>query len=153
MKKYLKILFMISSGLMFLPAGIWLNNQQLAHPYTMPPYVMVNLVCIVLWLNFSFLMKNEKTATRTVVLSMNLVPAVVFMLNVYHHYVLRFYEGALGIYIQHYFLPLVFIKLPSFMPLQGLLSMYFSAFLTLVLCSFTGCKAKEAVTALKEAWS
>lgn len=153
MKKPVKILFMILIGVVFLPMGIWLNNQLIANPYKMPPYALVNLICLVLWLNISFLMKSETTDTKTVVISMNVIPVIVLLLNIYRHFVLQSYEGTLGLYIQLYFQPIMWLNFNIFSFSRAMVSLCLNSVLTLVLCSFIGCKAKEGFLRIKEAWS
>ena len=153
MKKFVKILFMVLLGVIFLPIGIWLNNQITANPYELPPYFMVNLICLVLWLNVSFFMRSKTIDTKTVVISMNVMPIIALIVNIYRYFVLQSYEGTLGMYAQLYFQPIMWLKLNLFSFKRTLISMYLNSVIALVACSFIGCKAKETIVQLKEDWS
>ena len=143
--KYRKLIILF--GFLFFPIGVWLNNL-FNRLNTFPPFLVVNLACLIIWAVISFLIKSEKISDTSILLHMHAVPAIFLIFTVYQEFVTASFLTSIGRITQLYYLPLSWLTLP--LPKNSLSLNYLSSFLTLISFCYIGIKCKILFTNYKE---
>ena len=144
--KHIKLAFSFLISLVLIPIGNWINTAMLSE---MPPVLLINFACLVMWGNIAFFVKDKTVSTKTTLICMHIIPAVMIVITAYLEKVAKsFMVQPWGHIVQVFYAPLMWLKLPSFS--VSITFIFFSSFLTLLLAAFVGCKAKESVIILKD---
>ena len=144
MNNNVKRIIMILPGCAFFIIGYMLNSLMSADMGALPPYSLINLAAIVVWFDLAFIFSNREIGFKQVLLFMHIVPLVMLVITAYFEFV----QGVAPYWPQIYYSVLIWVKLPTLG--AGLTAMCFSAFLTLALAAYAGCRIREAFIGPRE---
>ena len=95
-------------GLLPFAAGGVMNHSMMAHPDTLPPFLLIGLLLLLGWGLISFFAVRRGGSVETVVLSLNAVAALVLILLGVQELILgAYWMNAAGAWTQFFYLPLL----------------------------------------------
>lgn len=95
-------------GLLPFAAGGVMNHSMMAHPDTLPPFLLIGLLLLLGWGLISFFAVQRGGNIETVVLSLNAVAALVLILLGVQELILgAYWMNAAGAWTQFFYLPLL----------------------------------------------
>lgn len=127
-------------GLLPFVAGGLMNHSMLAHPDTLPPFLLIGLLLLLGWGLISFFAVRRGGCVETVVLSLNAVAALVLVLLGVQELILgAYWTNAAGAWTQYFYLPLLNLGFTLTSWSHSVFPAYAAAFVLLAAASALGC--------------
>ncbi|MBP3684009.1 MAG: hypothetical protein J6J12_03475 [Oscillospiraceae bacterium] len=131
-------------GLIPFALGSFMNRYLTAHPDSLPPFMFIAAITLLLWGVIAFWIKPYAGGTRNVVIGLNTLALLVLVLIGIQELILQAYwNHAIGVWTQLYFLPLLHLGFTLTRWSHSVFSAYCAAFLLMVGAALLGCKLRK----------
>ncbi len=136
---------LVLTGCLPLAAGIAMNRWMMDHPESLPPFLWIGVLSLLLWAAISFAAKYW-VSTRLVVLLLNLAACVDLILAGVQELILgRYWPNIVGVWSQLFYLPVLRLGFGLTAGFSSVFPAYAAGFLLLVLASYAGCKLRRKI--------
>ena len=131
-------------GLIPFVFGGFMNWYMMEYMDKLPPYLLISIAVLVIWVAIAFAMKCLLRDSKKVILGLNSVPLLVMVLFGIQDLVLgAFWMNPLGQWTQYYYLPLMNLGYRLTTWSSRMTTTVAASFLLLVAASVLGCRLEK----------